>query len=234
MRMTDTGEIASILRHPGLDAEWPGCDRRIASLLASAPSAGSVNPGDRRALFYLVRHFKPTRVLEIGSNVGGSTLSMAVALRLNMDDGADPCSLTTVDKCDVNALWDGSPRDRVASVGMAAHVAFVVSDSAAYLGAIEARFDFIFIDGDHDTDAALRDVTGALRCLGHGGIIVLHDYFPGGKPLWSNNKVIAGPYLAIEQLRRDGAAITATPLGELPWPTKLDSGITSLAVLTRG
>jgi predicted O-methyltransferase YrrM len=232
MRMTDPGEIASILRRPGLDAEWPGCDRRITALFATAPSAGAVNPGDRRALFYLVRHFKPTRVLEIGSNVGGSTLSMAIALRLNMDDGADPCSLTTVDKRDVNALWGGGPRDRVASIGMAAHVDFVVSGSAEYLGATEARFDFVFIDGDHDTDAVLRDMAGVLRCLGRDGIVVLHDYFPGGQPLWSNNKVIAGPYHAIEQLRRDGAAITAIPLGELPWSTKLGSGITSLAVLS--
>jgi len=233
MRMTDPGEVASILRRPDLDAEWPACERQIASLFAAAPTTGSVNPGDRRALFYLVRHFKPSLVLEIGSNVGGSTLSMAMALRLNMDDGADPCSLTTVDKSDVNALWKGGPRDRIASIGMAAHVDFVVSDSAKYLGATETRFDFVFVDGDHDADVVLNDVTGACRCLGRDGIIVLHDYFPDGKPLWSNNKVIAGPYHAIERLRRDGVAITAMPLGELPWSTKLGSGITSLAMLTR-
>ena len=63
--------------------------------------------------------------------------------------------------------------------------------------------------------------------------MLLHDYFPHLKPLWANGTVIPGPYLALERLRREGAALAAVPLGALPWATKLDSTLTSLALLAR-
>lgn len=35
---------------------------------------GGVNPGDRRALYYLVSHFQPGRMLEVGTHIGASTM----------------------------------------------------------------------------------------------------------------------------------------------------------------
>jgi hypothetical protein len=64
-------------------------------------------------------------------------------------------------------------------------------------------------------------------------VILLHDYFPDLKPLWSNGRVIPGPWLAIERLKREGAPLTVKPFGALPWPTKLNSNNTSLALLLR-
>jgi hypothetical protein len=43
--------------------------------------------------------------------------------------------------------------------------------------------------------------------------------------------VIGGPFLAIERFKEEGAPLTVLPLGELPWPTKLGSNTTSLALL---
>ena len=69
----------------------------------------------------------------------------------------------------------------------------------------------------------------ALDKLNKGGVILLHDYFPNGKPLWSNNYVVEGPYLATERLINE-IEIDILPLGNLPWKTKMESNKTSLAL----
>jgi len=64
-------------------------------------------------------------------------------------------------------------------------------------------------------------------------MILLHDYFPEMKPLWSDGSVFPGPFLAVNRLVKEGADLVALPLGSLPWPTKLQSNVTSLALLLR-
>ena len=91
----------------------------------------------------------------------------------------------------------------------------------------------IFLDGLHDADMVYREVPLAVKLLNPGGLILLHDFFPNLKPLWSDGKVVPGPWLAIERLRSEGVPIRAQPLGKLPWPTKLGSNVTSLSYLLR-
>ncbi len=69
--------------------------------------------------------------------------------------------------------------------------------------------------------------------LNEGGVILLHDFFPGMRSLWPDGAMLPGPALAVERLRSEGAGVEALPLGELPWPTKLGSNVTSLALLSR-
>jgi hypothetical protein len=73
----------------------------------------------------------------------------------------------------------------------------------------------------------------ALRLLNPNGLVLLHDYFPGGRPLWSDGSVIDGPELAVKRFQREGVPFNILPLGALAWPTKLGSTVTSLALLTR-
>jgi hypothetical protein len=42
-----------------------------------------------------------------------------------------------------------------------------------------------------------------------------------------------GLYLAVARLRSEGVGIGVLPLGELPWPTKAGSHLTSLALAGR-
>jgi hypothetical protein len=91
----------------------------------------------------------------------------------------------------------------------------------------------IFLDGDHSAATVYQEVPFALKRLRKNGIVLLHDYFPYLKALWSDGSVIPGPHIAIERLCSEGANLEVLPLGRLPWPTKLSSNITSLAVLTR-
>ena len=121
-------------------------------------------------------------------------------------------------------------------LGLGGLVTFVAGDSLDYMASCDGGkdgFDIVFLDGDHSAAAVYREIPAALRILRPGGVIVLHDYFPELKPLWSNGFVLEGPYLATERLRREGAGLVALPLGALPWPTKLGSCVTSLALLLR-
>ena len=108
---------------------------------------------------------------------------------------------------------------------------FVTDDSRHFFANTEDSFDFIFLDGDHAAETVYEDIVSSLEVINKNGLIVLHDYFPGGRPLWSDGSVICGPFTATENLRSTGVAITVIPLGSLPWPTKLDSHVTTLAAI---
>jgi len=58
--------------------------------------------------------------------------------------------------------------------------------SLDYLAGCAQTFDFIFLDGDHAARTVYQEVPAALRLLNSGGVILLHDYFPNLRPLWSN------------------------------------------------
>lgn len=203
--------------------------------------SGGVNPGDRRALFYLIRSLQPQNVLEVGTHIGSSTLHIATAMQ-QYADPAHPVQLTTVDIADVNDpvqqpwLNFGSPASPLAlieAIGCQDWVNFVQADSIAYLAQCQKTFDFIFLDGSHTAKAVYQEVPLALQLLNPSGIILLHDYFPDLQPLWSDNSLIPGPCLAIDRLKQEGAKLQVIPLGELPWATKLNSNVTSLAIVLR-
>jgi predicted O-methyltransferase YrrM len=196
------------------------------------------NVGDRRALFYLARAFAPARVLEIGTHVGASTVHLAAALMV----GTRYARLVTVDVEDVNdglqAVWRRaglakSPKQMIEDLCGRIEARFVIGDSRHFFAANDEMFDFVFLDGDHSADTVYEEMVSALALINENGLIVLHDYFPGGRPLWSDGVVISGPFAAVEKLRASRFAINAIPLGSLPWPTKLNSHATSLAVIAK-
>jgi predicted O-methyltransferase YrrM len=219
-----------------INAEWNTVEEMLNNL--NIPDeTGGVNPGDRRAIYYLIKHFKPKRVMEAGTHIGASTVYTAAALE-------EDASMTTVDILDVNCAltqnWKKygtkrSPVKMLESLGLAEKVEFVVGRSLDYLPGA-GKFDFIFLDGDHSQAVVHDEIPIALEHLNPGGAILLHDYFPNNEPIWPDYwaKCIEGPYLAVEQLRSEGWKIRAIPLGELPWPTTLNSNLTSLAILIRG
>jgi predicted O-methyltransferase YrrM len=238
----DLAWLRQALAYPGLGAEWPGVAAEIERFQITT-TAGGVNPGDRRALYYLVRAFRPGRVLEIGTHIGASTVHLAAALRTNAGSRGAVGDLTTVDIIDVNDpvtqpwLQFGSrlsPSEMIDQLGTSGRVRFVARSSLDFLADDYDTFDLIFLDGDHSAATVYRELPSALVRLNAGGLVVLHDYFPGAKPLWPGDPVIPGPWLAVRRLRREGVPIDVLPLGNLPWPTKLGLSVTSLAVVTGG
>jgi predicted O-methyltransferase YrrM len=229
--------LERILRSPGIGAEWPDVDQSISAVLEILDGkTGGVNPGDRRALYYLARGIEANSILEIGTHVGASTLHLAAALLR----GKSAERLVTVDIVGVNdgenAPWmaaglSKSPREAVKALGAEGLVEFVHDESLRFFDRTDALFDLIFLDGDHSEEAVYREIPKALTKLKPNGSILLHDFFPGNRSLWRDSPPISGPFLAVERLRREGARIRALPLGELPWPTKAGSNVTSLALL---
>jgi predicted O-methyltransferase YrrM len=247
LRRLTSLELRDILNSPAIvekwERIWPALDHIVRIEDMKTPA---VNPGDRRALFYLITAFRTRRVLEIGTGVGASTAHIAVAMKELDAEGShlEPLSFVTVDIQDANdfdsSYWkvlglDHSPQATLEALGTASFTMFLTSDSVQYLTAATyaEKFDLIFLDGDHAAAKAYEEVPLALNHLCEGGVIILHDYFPNNRPLWSNNSVVPGPFLAIDRLCREGSNMKVEPLGELPWPTKLGSHVTSLAVLTR-
>jgi len=241
LALLDPARLTSALSAEPAMGEWPAVESELAGLAITA-QAGGVNPGDRRALYALIRTFRPARVLEIGTHIGASTAHLAVALRANAADSGAPVDLTTVDITDVNdpvsRPWAAfgstyAPVEMMRRLGVSDGVRFVVRPSLDFLRESTGSYDFIFLDGDHQAATVYRELPAALRRLSPGGLILLHDYFPGGRPLWPGDPVIPGPWLGGERLRREGAPLRILPLGDLPWPTKLGRSVTSLAIVTR-
>lgn len=121
------------------------------------------------------------------------------------------------------------------TLGLDHIVTFEVNTAVEKLGQFDDSFDVIFLDGDHNAEAVYREIPLALRKLTKNGrgLVVLHDYFPFLSPLWEGQEPLPGPYLAVERLFRESAEFHTVPLGELPWPTKLGSNVTSLAILSK-
>jgi predicted O-methyltransferase YrrM len=227
-----------------LDSAWamPGWDLDGGSLHEELPEAvGGVNFGDRRALYHLVRRLKPRRILEVGTHVGSSTAAMALAGRRNATDGY-PCQIDTVDIHDVNHPTEGGwvsvgaaqpPVETLRALGVEENVSFFKSDSREWLARGHEPYDMIFLDGSHAAQCVYREIPLALGILAPGGIVVLHDFFPDGAPLWQGKRPALGPWLAVARHVKEGAGFRPLPLGALPWPTKLGTNVTSLAILSR-
>ena len=223
------------------EARW-GDSRSRLDRFTIPDLSGGVNPGDRRAIYYLIAQLRPTAVLEIGTHIGASTVHIAEGLRDNQRQHNIPAELVTVDVVDVNDAiskpWrqygaTHSPREMVQEMGYEDFVEFIHDGSLHYMANCGREFDFIFLDGDHGASTVYQEIPAALNVLRKPGVILMHDYFPDLKPLWSNGSVIPGPFLATRRYREEGANLAVLPLGDLPWPTKLASNLTSLALLLK-
>ena len=240
LRRTTSTWLRSVLADRAAAAAWSPVEIQLAEFeITTSASAGGVNAGDRRAIYCLVRALRPKRVLEIGTHIGASSVHIGAALRDN-DDAAG--ELTTVDVRPVNdpvtRPWEAAgsrfaPADMMERIGMGARVRFVTQPSLTFLATGDQRYDLIFLDGDHSPQTVYRELSAALRRLAPDGVVLLHDYFPGGRPLWPDNVVAPGPWLATERLRAEGARLRIEPLGALPWPTKQGTNVSSLAVASR-
>lgn len=243
-RPISAAELAATFSRTDLGEEWLQVEAELARACPIEDGrTGSVNPGDRRALWYLVRSLGVTSVLEIGTHVGASLLYLAAALRANAArQPSPPPRLVTVDVREVNSTdqsyWrtyglQASPEQMLEKIGARDLVRFATAGSLAYFDACAERFDLVFLDGDHRAASVYQELPRALAVLTSCGIVVLHDYFPENRPLWIDSSPIPGPYLATMRLRRERAPLIVLPVGELPWATKKGSKRTSLALVIR-
>jgi predicted O-methyltransferase YrrM len=237
LRGADEIDLAKLFRNDKAGSAWEADHSLIKSLFGHVDLPGGINPGDRRALYYLIHTLKPENVLEVGTHIGASTIYIARALKSAGSRG----KVTTVDILDVNdpeGPWKRgglkmAPRDFAQQTGCLDAIEFVRSGSIEYLRRADRKFDFIFLDGDHRAHTVYNEVAAALNILKPDGLILLHDYYPGAKPLFADGEVIGGPFRALARIARENPAIKVQPLGNMPWPTKEGSHATTLALVMR-
>ena len=241
LRDASTIDLPGILHDKALHRRWS--DSTQDPVLAGIPDTSrAINPGDRRAIHYLIDHLRPKSVLEVGTHIGASTAWMSRLLRSHQEEDGIPFELTSVDVKDVNSETDRywskfganhSPRQLMELLGVGGSVRFIAQDSLAYLEQCKQNFDFVFLDGNHRGPHVYREIPLLLELLSPDGVILMHDYCPGGRKLWQQEPAITGPYVAVKRHREEGKPLVAVPLGALPWETKYGSSMTSLALLLR-
>jgi predicted O-methyltransferase YrrM len=125
------------------------------------------------------------------------------------------------------------PAGIMSDLGLAAITTFITAPAATVLELPDQRFDMIFLDGDHSKFAVYREISAALRLLNPNGLILLHDFYPDGKPLVPDGNVEFGPAAAATRIASETDALAFLPLGKLPWPTKNGGNATSLALVSK-
>lgn len=119
---------------------------------------------------------KPCMFLEIGSFEGMSTIWMLENI-LTEESSQIFC-------IDAWAEWTGDAFVRFVSninkTGFRDKVRIVKGDSSEELRIFpNDYFDFIYVDGNHDEKAVIKDAIGSFRVLKKGGIIAFDDYLLG-------------------------------------------------------
>jgi caffeoyl-CoA O-methyltransferase len=127
-----------------------------------------------RFLGFLVRALGATRVLEVGTFTGYSSISMARALP---PDGK-------VISIDVNAETTEIARRYAAEAGVVDRIDYRVGPGTELLAELEGPFDLVFIDADKDGYVDYYEA--ALPLLADGGLIVADNV------LWSG-RVVSAP-----------------------------------------
>ena len=172
------GEIDRILTQLPIDFGG-GCSVRKAYVMA-----------------WLIRRFRLTSTLDIGVYRGRSLFPQAIAHQLATGGtvyGVDPWSAAEADQNDHPILrdrlkafarttdFDGLFRQvihKVSEFGLSKHTHVVRATSAQAASRFAAggvSFGLIHIDGNHDTDAVMRDVLLYLPLLQPGGFLVMDD-----------------------------------------------------------
>jgi predicted O-methyltransferase YrrM len=237
LRLSSAIALPRIFNHPEIAAAWAEDSKVISTLYGDEDNYGGVNPGDRRALYYLIMALTPRNVLEVGTHIGASTLHIAMALK-RLGQNAKVVSADILDVNDPNGPWKQvglsfSPAGYAKSLECLEYIEFKVGRCLDFMGTTKERFDFIFLDGDHRARAVYQEVGAALKILNPGGVILLHDFYPGAKALYPDKNTITGPFHALGRIHKENPQITTLPLGALPWPTKQGVNLTSLALVCK-
>lgn len=127
-------------------------------------------PGDAEFLYSAIRHFKPARILEIGS--GHSTLMMLEAIQANRtDSSAYQCKLACVEPYEMPWL-EGTPRIEL--------VRQRVEDLDDRRVRALCANDILFIDSSHvirPQGDVVREYLELLPLLAPGVLVHVHDIF---------------------------------------------------------
>ena len=143
----------------------------------------ATRPAWGRFLFGLVRALRPTRVLELGTNLGVGAAHLAGALALTEAEGGPAGRLVTLEGAPALAALAADHLGGLGhAVGEDGRVRIVVGPFAETLPEVAAEagpFDLVFVDGHHEAEAALAYLAVVEPHLAPGALVVLDDVEPG-------------------------------------------------------
>lgn len=133
-------------------------------------------PVQGRFLQFLCQLMRPSKVLEIGTFTGFSTICMARGM-------ADGGLLTTIE---ANEEYEAVIRKYLDKAGIADRVRLIIGDAKSVIPALEDGFDLVFIDADKLNYPVYYDLV--IDKLNPGGIILVDNVLWEGKVLNVNAK----------------------------------------------
>lgn len=180
---------------------------------------GWFTANEARLLYTTVALIRPQSLLEIGTFLGRSTATIALAIR----DGAFTCSFTSIDFdfADEAAFRAQFPivHGRPTAMPMEYHLAFTqgLSSSAYARGQLkqhgldslvtlisgdfqivaQGRYDLIMADCLHDQDEIDRNASAIARLLVPGGVLAVHDATAANRA-WLQRQVPSARFIASE------------------------------------
>jgi hypothetical protein len=146
---SESGSIETVNPKTGFSIGYPAWNLLYYSILCSLP-----------------RNKREVVVLEVGTNIGSSTIIIAQALK---DAGVDGYVRTV----DINEKTTAIAKENITKAGLADRVEFHVQDSLEFLGNLVNEvdhIDFAFIDGNHSFDHVIKEFSiiypRIIVCLG--------------------------------------------------------------------
>jgi predicted O-methyltransferase YrrM len=225
LRALDPGEVAAVLESSEFEAEWAEL-RGLLEELRIWNAVGTTGADDLKPLYKLARYYRVRSVLEVGTHIAGSTITLATAMAKLTGDGGASCRLVSVDIIDVNDRTDGPwihagtkspPADCIRELGLDGIVSFRTSDSVEFLRECRDQFDFVFFDGDHTAKTVYQEIALVANRLTEGAILSLHDYSPRvAFSTYDDGRTIPGPHLATRRVISENPNLALIPVASLP------------------
>jgi len=159
-------------------------DESRPKLIETDHMDGNVSELELACIAKMVQYFKPSRILEIGTFDGRTTVNMAInapqANIVTMDLPSDDMFSTKyrIKKGDLTFINKPTSGARFLGTEYANQITQIYADSANYdYSTLANSIDFVFIDGAHSYEYVLNDTEVAFKLLRNGsGVLVWHDY----------------------------------------------------------
>jgi predicted O-methyltransferase YrrM len=187
--------IEKLPRHLGFGEQppTPGLPQApLASILTGVPVVvkeaagvdGNVSVIELLVLATQVRRLQATRIFEIGTFDGRTTLNFAAnapdAEVHTLDLPQDQQAALTIKIGDEKYIEKPTSGRRFLDTSEAARIVQHYGDSATFdYTPFTRTMDFIFVDGAHSTEYVRNDTEKALQMVRPGGVIAWHDYGTG-------------------------------------------------------
>lgn len=122
-------------------------------------NTGSISMSQAYLLYLFLKYFKPIKVIEIGTFIGRSTISMANAIETYSDNG----KIYTCDfSNDIKLPWNGKCKIKQ----------FPKTKSGEMLNNLKGEYDLVFIDGRISDE----ELSTFERLINQNTIIILDDF----------------------------------------------------------